>query len=66
MPSVVALTHQCDRTWRGVRSGRRKLVVNGDESPWLFFDLERDPWERQNLVAHPDCTAEIADLRRRL
>jgi arylsulfatase A-like enzyme len=66
MPSVVAMTHQCDRTWHGVRSRRRKLVVNDDGSPWLFFDLERDPWERQNLVDDPDRADEIAELRQHL
>ena len=27
MPSVVALPHQCDRAWRGVRTRTRKLVL---------------------------------------
>jgi arylsulfatase A-like enzyme len=63
MPSVVALPHQCDRVWRGVRTRTRKLVLNADGSPWLFFDLENDPLEMKNLAADPACAAEIARLR---
>ena len=50
MPSVVELPQQCDRVWRGVRARARKLVLNADGSPWLFFDLQRDPGENENLV----------------
>ncbi len=63
MPSVVALPDQCDRAWRGVRTATRKLVLNADGSPWLFFDLERDPLELKNLAADPAFAAEIAALR---
>lgn len=66
MPSVVALPQQCDRVWRGVRTAARKLVLDADGAPWLFFDLERDPWEVNNLVATPARQAEIEGLRRRL
>jgi arylsulfatase A-like enzyme len=66
MPSVVALPHQCDRVWRGVRTKTRKLVLNGDGSPWLFFDLETDPLERRNLVSEPAWREEIDALRRRV
>src|SRR6185295_5902355 len=50
MPSVVALPHQCDRVWRGVRTKTRQLVLNADGSPWLFFDLADDPLELNNLA----------------
>jgi len=63
MPSVVALPHQCDRAWRGVRTGTRKLLLAADGSPWLFFDLERDPGELNNLAGEPARAAEIAELR---
>ncbi len=63
MPSVVALPHQCDRTWRGVRTATRKLVLNDDGSPWLFFDLERDPLEQVNLAGVAARAGEIAALR---
>lgn len=63
MPSVVALPHQCDRTWRGARTATRKLVLNGDGSPWLFFDLERDPLEQVNLVGDAAQAGEIEVMR---
>ncbi len=63
MPSVVRQPDQCDRVWRGVRTRSRKLVINADGSPWLFFDLGRDPDERLNLVADPTRRAERDELR---
>ncbi len=48
MPSVVALPHQCDRVWSGVRSATRKQIFNADGSRWLEFDLENDPLETTN------------------
>jgi arylsulfatase A-like enzyme len=62
MPSVVALPHQCDRVWRGIRTRTRKLVLNADGSPWLFFDLERDPFEEENLALDPSRSTERAEL----
>jgi len=61
MPSVVKLPFQCDRIWRGVRSAKRKLVLNEDGSPWLFFDLEQDPGEMENLVSDPIRRSELED-----
>ena len=66
MPSVVALPDQCDRTWSGLRSAARKLVLNADGTPWLFFDLERDPLELTNLAAEPSHAREIRDLAARV
>ena len=66
MPSVVPLPHQCDRAWRGWRTPARKLVVNADGTPWLFFQLDRDPGERRNLAGEPAHAAEIAALSGRL
>ena len=64
MPSVVKLKHQCDCIWRGVRTKKRKLVLNDDGTTWLFFDLERDPLEMKNLAEDPTRAAEIAELKR--
>lgn len=50
MPSVVRLPHQCDRVWRGVRTATSKRVDNADGSPWLRFDLAKDPLEMNNLA----------------
>lgn len=66
MPSVVALPDQCDRVWRGVRNRDRKLVLNADGSPWLYFDLGSDPGETVNLAADRSRANEIADLGRRI
>ena len=62
MPSVVTLPHQCDRVWHGVRTPTRKLVLNPDGSPWLFFDLENDPLEMKNLAGDPARTDEMEKL----
>ena len=62
MPSVVALPDQCDRVWSGLRSPARKLVLNTDGTPWLFFDLERDPLEMRNLAGDPARSGEISAL----
>lgn len=65
MPSVVALPWQCDRVWRGVRTAKRKLVLNADGSPWLCFDLANDPLELNNLAGDPAYAVEIAELGKR-
>jgi hypothetical protein len=62
MPSVVSLPDQCDRTWTGVRTASRKLVLGPDRSPWLFFDLAGDPLELRNLAAEPSRAAEMREL----
>jgi arylsulfatase A-like enzyme len=66
MPSVVRQPWQCDRIWRGARTRSRKLALNADGTPWLFFDLETDPGEMQNLAADPTRAAEIRELSQRL
>ena len=63
MPSVVRLPHQCDRIWRGIRTHRRKLVLEADGSPWLLFDLDRDPLELDNRANDPARAGEISALR---
>ncbi|MGH7995583.1 MAG: sulfatase-like hydrolase/transferase, partial [Opitutaceae bacterium] len=64
MPSIVRIPDQCDRLWRGVRTRDRKLVLAGDGSPWLYFDLASDPLEKRNLAADRSRAAEIAELKR--
>jgi len=63
MPSIVHLPQQCDREWRGVRTKTRKLALNADGSPWLFFDLENDPHELRNLALDAARAREMAELR---
>jgi hypothetical protein len=48
MPSVVNLPHQCDRSWRALRTATRKWVFTADGRPWLGFDLAADPAELRN------------------
>jgi arylsulfatase A-like enzyme len=66
MPSIVDLPHQCDRAWRGIRTPRRKLILNADGSPWLFHDLDRDPLELQNLADDSAYSAEISAMKENL
>lgn len=63
MPSIVGLPDQCDRIWRGVRTRTRKLVLNDDGSPWLLFDLERDPGEMENRVGDSAYAGELRRLQ---
>ncbi len=62
MPSVVPFPLQCDRVWRGVRTATRKIVLNADGTPWLFFHLDEDPLEQRNLAADPRQAEEMAGL----
>jgi arylsulfatase A-like enzyme len=62
MPSVVRLPDQCDRVWTAIREPGRKLVIDGGGKPWLYFDLERDPFEMRNLVDDPTRAAEIRGM----
>ncbi|HTZ19446.1 MAG TPA: sulfatase-like hydrolase/transferase [Opitutaceae bacterium] len=66
MPSVVQLPHQCDRVWRGVRTAKRKLILNIDGSPWLFFDIANDPSEMRNLAHDPAWADELTTLRKQV
>lgn len=62
MPRPAPFPQQCDRAWRGVRTRTRKLVLNEDGSPWLFFNLQRDPTELTNLADRPSSAREIGEL----
>lgn len=72
MPSVVPFPEQCDRAWRGMRTPEWKVIFNGaasanspaPESPWLAFDLNRDPSEERNLAAQPAASARLVAAAR--
>jgi arylsulfatase A-like enzyme len=64
MPAATQIALQCPEAWRGFRSTRHKLVLRTDGTPWLYFDLERDPFEMKNLAADPAYAGEIAELVR--
>ncbi len=63
MPSATEIALQCPVAWRGFRSPKHKLVLNEDGTPWLYFDLEKDPLEMRNLVNEPERAGEIEKLR---
>ncbi|HUG13191.1 MAG TPA: sulfatase-like hydrolase/transferase [Opitutaceae bacterium] len=63
MPAVVALPHQCDRVWRGVRTAEWMLALNADGTPWLLFDLRADPTQMANLVDEPEYAMVIERLQ---
>jgi arylsulfatase A-like enzyme len=53
------------RDWKMVREGKWKLVVEGgDFKPTMLFDLERDPYEMQNLVGEAGYEEVWKGLRR--
>ena len=64
LPAATAIPLQCPEAWRGFRSARHKLVLHADGRPWLYFDLERDPLEENNLATDPTRQGEIEDFRR--
>jgi arylsulfatase A-like enzyme len=53
---------------RGVREDRWKLIeyAVGDQRHTQLFDLERDPWETQDLSGEPSAAGEVARLRGKL
>lgn len=58
-----------EQTWRAFCSARYKYVVLGDAAggePWLFFDLEMDPYEQVNLIDDPGYKDEITEHHRLL
>lgn len=50
MPEGSKIPLQCERAWFGLRNAARKLILNSDGTPWLYFDLAKDPFELENLV----------------
>ena len=62
MPAPTQIALQCPEAWRGFRSARHKLVLRADGTPWLYFDLERDPLETKNLAEDPARQPEIREL----
>ena len=69
---VLELRHKqvfYDKTWRAFRTERYKYVVLGDYTgakPWMFFDLEEDPYELRNLIDDPASQGEISRHHRLL
>ena len=51
--------------WRGVRTPRWTYAEDG-AGPWLLYDLERDPYQLENLVARPELAEKRVELAREL
>jgi len=51
---------------RMVRDDRWKLIWYPKIARWQLFDLQKDPWELQDLSGRPDQRARIAALRSEL
>jgi arylsulfatase A-like enzyme len=62
MPAATEIALQCPVAWRGFRSAQHKLVLNEDGTPWMYFDLEKDPLEMRNLAAESGRQAEMKKL----
>ena len=63
MPKGVSIPLQCPHAWHGFRTSKRKLILNADGSPWLYFDLESDPFEKNNMALDPGRSGEIDQLK---
>ena len=63
MPTATTIPLQCARAWRGFRTAQHKLVVNTDGTPWMYFDLARDPLEMKNLADEPGRQDEINKMK---
>ena len=50
----------------GIRTARHKLIHYYQFDEWEFFDLEKDPGERNNLYESKDHTEQIAKLKSEL
>jgi arylsulfatase A-like enzyme len=51
--------------WRGVRTDRY-MYARSRQRSWVLYDLERDPYERRNLVEDPAAATVRASLEKRL
>jgi len=49
------------RDWRGLRTTRYTYVIHSD-GPWMLYDNEKDPYQLENVVDHPDYAAVQANL----
>jgi arylsulfatase A-like enzyme len=70
-PSLIANYHpfgQCSwqrggKEWRGIRS-ERYTYVRDLKGPWLLFDNQADPYQRQNLVSRPEYASVQREMDR--
>jgi arylsulfatase A-like enzyme len=51
--------------WRGLRTRQWKYARHEDR-PWVLYDLEKDPYETNNLAAERSSRTLIAEFDRRI
>ncbi|HEY2932066.1 MAG TPA: sulfatase [Acidobacteriota bacterium] len=51
--------------WRGVRTNRY-MYARSQQQPWVLYDLEKDPYELQNLANEPAAAPIRGDMEKRL
>jgi arylsulfatase A-like enzyme len=51
--------------WRGVRT-HRYMYARYESAPWVLYDLERDPYQLNNLAQDPKSATLREDMDRRL
>ncbi len=51
--------------WRAIRT-RDRMYARTVDQPWLLFDLAKDPWEMNNLVADPSQQDQVKGMDARL
>lgn len=54
------LQHGFD-SYRGVRT-ERYTYIRSIEGPWLLYDLENDPYQKNNLIGKPEAKPILAEL----
>ena len=52
-------------SWRGVRT-ERYMYARYETKPWVLYDLEKDPFELNNLVDDPGAAALRKEMDRKL
>lgn len=51
--------------WRGVRT-KRYMYARFEDKPWVLYDLQSDPFERNNLAGKPEAASIQRDLEARI
>lgn len=52
--------------WRGVRTKRYTYARYEDQTPWMLFDNQEDPYQMHNLVHEPSFEPLLVQLNERL
>lgn len=54
-----------EQAWRGVRT-ERFMYARSESGPWLLYDIDKDPYELQNLVNDVAYSSQLRDLDKHL